>query len=460
MSRAATVHVCSSCGHEEPRWHGRCPGCGEWNSLVEEVRRGAASRSPARTSGVVRKPVPLADVHAPELARLPTGIGELDRVLGGGIVPGSVVLIGGAPGIGKSTLTNMALGNLASAGHRTLYVSGEESTAQVRLRAARLPAGALAVPAIAETDLETVIGMLERERPEVCVIDSVQTLDARELSGAPGSVGQVREVAGRIVAVAKRERIAVLLVGHVTKEGALAGPRVLEHLVDCVLAFEGERERTYRTVRAIKNRFGSTNEAGVFEMRQDGLIEVLDASARFVDAATRAPGSVVLAAMEGTRPLLVEVQALVTPSELVPPRRVVNGFDRNRLALVLAVLTRHGGVPLASSDVFVNVVGGVRVDEPGADLAVALAVASAARGTSLGPPEASTPLAAFGELGLTGELRWVGHPERRLAEARKFGLETVIAPAGSGGHDAATLRDALSVALPQLAGRQRPRVAA
>ncbi|MGD0980712.1 MAG: DNA repair protein RadA [Solirubrobacteraceae bacterium] len=460
MARSGTVHACSACGHEEPRWHGRCPGCGEWNSLVEEARAGSGGRSPARAGGAGLKPIPLADVHAPELVRLLTGIGELDRVLGGGIVPGSVVLIGGAPGIGKSTLTNMALGNLASAGHRTLYVSGEESTAQVRLRAARLSPGALTVPAIAETDLETVIATLERERPAVCVIDSVQTLDARELTGSPGSVGQVREVAGRIVAVAKRERIAVLLVGHVTKEGALAGPRVLEHLVDCVLAFEGERERTYRTVRAIKNRFGSTNEAGVFEMRQDGLVEVLDASARFVDAATRAPGSVVLAAMEGTRPLLVEVQALVTASELVPPRRVVNGFDRNRLALVLAVLTRHGGVPLASSDVFVNVVGGVRVDEPGADLAVALAVASAARGMPLGPPDASTPLAAFGELGLTGELRWVGHPERRLAEARKFGLETVIAPAGSGGRDAATLRDALTVALPRLAVRQRARVAA
>jgi DNA repair protein RadA/Sms len=460
MARSGTVHVCSACGHEEPRWHGRCPGCGEWNSLVEEASAGSSRHSPARTSGAGLKPVLLADVHAPGLARLLTGIGELDRVLGGGIVPGSVVLIGGAPGIGKSTLTNMALGNLASAGHRTLYVSGEESTAQVRLRAARLPPGALAVPAIAETDLETVIATLERERPEVCVIDSVQTLDARELSGAPGSVGQVREVAGRIVAVAKRERIAVMLVGHVTKEGALAGPRVLEHLVDCVLAFEGERERTYRTVRAIKNRFGSTNEAGVFEMRQDGLVEVLDASARFVDAATRAPGSVMLAAMEGSRPLLVEVQALVTPSELVPPRRVVNGFDRNRLALVLAVLTRHGGVPLASSDVFVNVVGGVRVDEPGADLAVALAVAGAARGTPLGRPESSTPLAAFGELGLTGELRWVGHPERRLAEARKFGLETVIAPTGSDGYDAATLRDALAVALPRTAVSQRARVAA
>ena len=460
MSRSATIHVCSACGHDEPRWHGRCPGCGEWNTLVEEARTAAPLRGIGRASGSALTPVPLAEVQAPELPRLLTGIGELDRVLGGGLVPGSVVLIGGAPGIGKSTLTNMALGNLAAAGRRTLYVSGEESTAQIRLRAARLPVGALAVPAIAETDLDSVLATLERERPEVCVIDSVQTLDARELTGSPGSVGQVREVAARIVAVAKRERIAVLLVGHVTKEGALAGPRVLEHLVDCVLAFEGERERSYRTVRAIKNRFGSTKEAGVFEMRQDGLVEVLDASARFVGAATRAPGSVVLAAMEGTRPLLVEVQALVTPSELMPPRRVVNGFDRNRLALVLAVLTRHGAIPLSSADVFVNVVGGVHIDEPGADLAVALAVASAARGTQLGADPASTPLAAFGELGLTGELRWVGHPERRLAEARKFGLEMVIAPPGSEGNDVATLREALALALPRTAASQRPRVAA
>jgi DNA repair protein RadA/Sms len=331
----------------------------------------------------------------------------------------------------------MALANLVAAGRRTLYVSAEESAAQIKLRAERLASpGALQIPTIAETDLATVLATLERERPEVCVVDSVQTLHSTDLSGAPGSVGQVREVAGEIMRVAKTHAIAVLLVGHVTKEGALAGPRVLEHLVDCVLQFEGERERTYRTLRALKNRFGSTSEAGVFEMRQDGLVEVLDASARFVGEATRAPGSVVLAAMEGSRPLLVEVQALVSQSDLEMPRRVVSGIDRNRLALVLAVLARHGGVGVGTSDVFVNVVGGVRVDEPGADLAVALAVASAAKGVALGEEE-GPPLACFGELGLTGELRTVAHPERRVAEAGKFGLRTIVSP------EVGTLRAAL-----------------
>ena len=282
------------------------------------------------------------------------------------------------------------------------------------------------MPIIAETDLDTVIATVEAEQPDVCVVDSVQVLHAAQLTGAPGSVGQVREVAGRLMRCAKERGTAVVLVGHVTKEGALAGPRVLEHLVDCVLSFEGERERTYRTLRALKNRFGSTNEAGVFEMREEGLVEVEDASARFVAEATRAPGSVVLASMEGSRPLLVEVQALVAPTELVPPRRMANGVDRNRLALVLAVLTRHAGIALGSADVFVSVAGGVRVDEPGADLAVALAVASAARGVTLGDGRA--PLAAFGELGLTGELRHAAHPDRRLAEAKKFGLASVLHP--------------------------------
>jgi DNA repair protein RadA/Sms len=403
--------------------------------VARPVARGRG-RGGARAAPLA--PVALGEVRAEAVARLSTGIGELDRVLGGGVVPGSLVLIGGSPGIGKSTLTTMALANLVGAGRRTLYVSAEESAAQIKLRAERLgsAAHALRIPTIAETDLGAVLATLERERPEVCVVDSVQTLHSASLSGAPGSVGQVREVAGEIMRVAKTHGIAVLLVGHVTKEGALAGPRVLEHLVDCVLQFEGERERTYRTLRALKNRFGSTSEAGVFEMRQDGLVEVLDASARFVGEATRAPGSVVLAAMEGSRPLLVEVQALVSESDLEIPRRVVSGIDRNRLALVLAVLARHGGVGVGTSDVFVNVVGGVRVDEPGADLAVALAVASAARGVAFAD-DAAPPLACFGELGLTGELRTVAHAERRIAEARKFGLQTIVTP------EAGTLRAAL-----------------
>ncbi len=435
MARPVSVHVCSVCGHETARWGGRCPGCGEWNTLVEQIRS-AAPRTPGvgggsgsgRGRAAAVAPVALRDIEAVEHDRLSTGIGELDNVLGGGIVPGSLVLIGGAPGIGKSTLTTMAVANLQTAGRRTLYVSAEESAAQIRLRAQRLGGGeALAVPVIAETDLHTVLATLEQERPEVCVIDSVQALHSEDLSSAAGSVAQVREVAGELMQVAKRLRIAVLLVGHVTKEGSLAGPRVLEHLVDCVLQFEGERERTYRTVRAIKNRFGSTNEAGVFEMRDHGLVEVLDASARFLAEATRSPGSIVLCAMEGTRPLLVEVQALVSPSELVPPRRVVAGLDRNRVALVLAVLSRHAGIGLGSADVFVNVVGGVRVDEPGSDLAVALAVASAAKRVAL-TGDGGRPLACFGELGLTGELRTVAHGDRRLAEAQRFGLAPVIEP--------------------------------
>ncbi len=461
MARATTHHVCSACGHEEPKWHGRCPACAEWGTLVEEAKPGAASGSAARGGGRASAralaPLPLGQVEAPHVDRLRTGIGELDRVLGGGLVPGSLVLLGGSPGIGKSTIVTMALGNLAAASARSergrgvLYVSGEESAAQVRLRAERLGPAALTVPIVAETDLEAVVATIEAERPDVCVVDSVQVLHAPGLTGAPGSVGQVREVAGRLMRVAKTHGVAIVLVGHVTKEGALAGPRVLEHLVDCVLSFEGERERTYRTLRALKNRFGSTNEAGVFEMRDEGLVEVEDASARFVAEATNgSPGSAILCAMEGSRPLLVEVQALVAPTELVPPRRMANGIDRNRLALVLAVLARHANLSIGTADVFVSVAGGVRVDEPGADLAIALAVASAAKGVPLGSGE--RPLAAFGEIGLTGELRHVAHPDRRLAEARKFGLERVLQP----GDGLPTVGAALATAL---GGRGTMRVA-
>ena len=448
---------------------GRCPGCGEWNTLVEEptpapVRASGAARGRGRPgptgSGAALTPVPLAQVESIDVDRLPTGSAEFDRVLGGGIVPGSIVLVGGSPGIGKSTLMSSTLAALQGVGHPTLYVSAEESASQVRLRAERLGPDALSVPVIAETSLESVLATLEAERPSVCVIDSVQTVHADYLTGAPGSVGQVREVAARLERLARERRITVILVGHVTKDGALAGPRVLEHAVDCVLQFEGEHQRTYRVLRALKNRFGPASDVGVFEMRAGGLIEVSDPSARFLREASPVAGSCMLCAMEGSRPLLVEVQALVAPTDVVPPRRVANGIERNRLSLVLAVLSRHvgrrgrGDVPLAAADVFVNLAGGVRIEEPGADLAVALAGAAAASGVPPGGGE--RPVGSFGEVGLTGELRYVAHAERRLEEAARFGLERVVVPAAclegdradvSGTFGAPTLAAALEHAL-------------
>ena len=449
VAKPSTIYCCNECGTVQGKWHGQCPGCGEWNTLVEErpIEPVAGGGRSAGSKAKAVAPVKLSDVVGAPVERIATGIGEFDRVLGGGIVPGSLILLGGAPGIGKSTLTGMAAGNLAATSNSVLYVSGEESAEQIKLRAARIGAGALMVPVIAETDLDTILATIDRERPDVCVIDSVQTMHCSDLTGAPGSVGQVREVAGRLMQLAKRRRIAVLLVGHVTKEGSLAGPRVLEHLVDCVIQFEGEPERAYRTLRAIKNRFGSTNEVGVFEMADSGLVEIADASARFVGEATGSAGSVILCAMEGSRPLLVELQALVTPSEMTPPRRVANGVDRNRLALVLAVLARHAGVALGSCDVFVSAVGGIRVDEPAADLAIALALVSASRGVPLG--DQRLPLACFGEIGLTGEIRQVPHSDRRLAEAAKFGLHDAVTPAVGdqiGNNSAATLRTAIKIA--------------
>jgi DNA repair protein RadA/Sms len=463
MARPEARFICQQCGQVSRTWTGRCSGCGEWNTLVEARQTSSRSKRSGAPAQVPR-PTPLREIEAAELERLETRIAELDRVLGGGLVPGSLVLLGGSPGIGKSTLTGMALANLAAAGRRVLYVSGEESAAQVRLRAERLGNAALSVPVLAESALEPILASLESERPDACVVDSIQTVHCAEMTSAPGSVGQVREAAAALAEVAKRRDVALVLVGHVTKDGSLAGPRVLEHVVDCVLRFEGERERTYRTLRAVKNRFGATNEVGVFEMRAGGLTEVADPSARFVEEATRAPGSVVLAAMEGSRPVLVEVQALVARSELEAPRRVSTGIDRNRLSMILAVLGRHARLSLAGADVFVNVAGGVRLEEPGADLAVAMAVASAARREPLTTAEGQ-PLACFGELGLTGELRHVAHPERRVAEARKFGLEPVVGPAagealdGLAGH--AGLRSALRAAFgaeaePESGGALRP----
>jgi DNA repair protein RadA/Sms len=407
--------------------------------------------------------VALADVELGQTERVRTGSEEFDRVLGGGMVPGSVVLLGGSPGIGKSTLMSAALARIQAAGRPTLYVSGEESAAQVRLRAERLGPGALDVPVLAETSLDVVLASLEQERPQACVVDSVQTLWSSDLTGAPGSVGQVQEVAAALERLARELGCAMILVGHVTKEGTLAGPRVLEHAVDCVLQFEGERERSFRTLRALKNRFGSTNEIGVFEMRAGGLTEVADPSDRFLRDADPVPGSCVLCAMEGTRPLLVEVQALVASTEVVPPRRVASGIDRNRLSMILAVLARHGGPSLGAADVFVNVAGGVRIEEPGADLAIALAVASAARGEPL--EGSGGPAACFGEVGLTGELRYVAHADRRLDEAARFGVERVVMPArcvddalpvtrGGAAVAARTLAEALDAGLGGAAGRR------
>src|SRR5438552_17435354 len=410
MAKVAVQHACTECGYAAARWFGRCPGCGAFGTLVEET--------PAAAGGAAREPRPilrLVDVDAEEAERIPTGVPELDRVLGGGIVPASLVLVGGRPGVGKSTLLLSALAAISRGGRRALLVTGEESTAQVSLRAARL-GGAEAVEILAETELEAVCAALERERPAVCVIDSVQTLYSAGLGSAPGSVAQVREAAARLLRVAKELGIATLLVGHVTKDGAVAGPRVLEHLVDCVLQFEGDRYHAHRVLRAVKNRFGSTNELGVFEMTGTGLVGVPEPSELFGRGAEGEVGAAVACALEGTRPILLEIQALVAPTDLAMPRRVATGVDPKRLAMIVAVLSRHARVALGAADVFVNVAGGVRIDEPGADLPVALAIASAARGA---PVQDGT--AAFGEIGLTGRLRAATQAERRVEEVVKVG---------------------------------------
>ena len=421
MAKVLVQHVCTECGTVSPRWLGKCPGCGAFGTLAEELHATDAGSRAARS----RKPTPLGEVSATEGERISTGVPELDRVLGGGLVPASLVLVGGEPGVGKSTLLLTALGAIARAGRSALLVTGEESAAQVSLRAARL-GGAERVGILAETELETVCATLEAERPDVCVIDSVQTLHASELGSAPGSVAQVREAAGRLLRVAKEAGVATVLVGHVTKDGAVAGPRVLEHLVDCVLQFEGDRHHEHRVLRATKNRFGSTNELGVFEMTGSGLVGVADPSELFGSTHPGEIGAAVGCVLEGTRPLLLEIQALVSPTDLAIPRRVGTGVDPKRLAMIVAVLGRHAGVTLGSADVFVNVAGGVRIEEPGADLAVALAIASASRGAPV--PEG---FATFGEIGLTGRLRPASQSDRRIEECAKLGIATVIAPQGA-----------------------------
>jgi DNA repair protein RadA/Sms len=430
MAKAATLqHVCTECGTSTGRWLGRCPGCGEFGTMVAEAPPPRAGAKRER-----RTPLRLVEVEAEEAKRIPTGVAELDRVLGGGLVPASLVLLGGEPGIGKSTLLLNALGAI-SRERRALLVTGEESVAQVKLRAERL-GGCDDVEILAETELEAVCDTLETERPAVCVVDSVQTLWSSEIGSAPGSVSQVREAAARLLRVSKESGVATFLVGHVTKDGNVAGPRVLEHLVDCVLQFEGDRYHAHRILRAVKNRFGSTNELGVFEMTGAGLVGVPDPSEVFGRTHGGEVGAAVTCTLEGTRPLLLEIQALVAPTDLAMPRRVGTGVDPKRLAMIVAVLSRHAGLPLGSADVFVNVAGGVRIDEPGADLGIAVAIASAAKGVPV-----RDGLTAFGEIGLTGRLRPAAQAERRAEECRKFGSRTVLGP------EAETLRRALASAL-------------
>ncbi len=438
---AASVFSCPECGYSSGRWFGKCPGCGEFGTLVEESAP-AAKKGSAPARPLLR----LVDVEAEEAERISTGVPELDRVLGGGLVPASLVLVGGEPGVGKSTLLLMALRSM-SADRKVLLVTGEESPAQVQLRAARL-GGAEAISLLAETELETVCAALEREQPDVCVIDSVQTLYAAELGSAPGSVAQVREAAARLLRVAKENGVAIFLVGHVTKDGTVAGPRVLEHLVDCVLQFEGDRYRAHRILRSAKNRFGSTNELGVFEMTGAGLVGVPEPSELFGRSEAGEIGAAVACALEGTRPIMLEIQALVSPTDLAMPRRVATGVDPKRLAMIVAVLARHARLALGSADVFVNVAGGVRIDEPGADLAIALAIASAARGVAV-----EDRLAAFGELGLTGRLRAATQADRRLEECAKLGFAKVLVPKGTAARlgialaEAETVRDAVRLAV-------------
>ncbi|UCH53398.1 MAG: DNA repair protein RadA [Pseudomonadota bacterium] len=427
MAKTKTAYVCNNCGGQSPQWAGQCASCGAWNSLTETVlARVGGARVAGLTGDAAVRVQGLDETQAERIRRLPTGMSELDRVLGGGLVAGSVVLIGGDPGIGKSTLLTQAIAAIAARA-KTLYVSGEESADQITLRAQRLGLAGSAVGLLTENQVEVIVTAAAAERPQVMVIDSIQTMFTDTLQSAPGSVAQVRESAAQFVRHAKRSGTALFLVGHVTKEGTLAGPRVLEHMVDTVLYFEGDASSTFRILRAIKNRFGAVNEIGVFAMTEAGLREVGNPSAMFLSRqGDSVAGSVVLATQEGTRPLLVEVQALVDQSHLSNPRRVCVGLDTNRLAMLLAVLHRHGGVVTYDQDVFVNVVGGVRIAETAADLAVLAATVSSLRNRPLGKD-----LVVFGEVGLAGEVRPVQRGQDRIREAAKLGFKRVMLPAAN-----------------------------
>ncbi len=417
------IFMCRECGVQHPKWMGQCPDCGTWDSLVEEKTVG--SGKPQKVLGA--SPVPITSVDASESQRLKTGITEFDRVLGGGLVDGSLVLIGGDPGIGKSTLMLQVVSVLSKSQKKCLYVSGEESIRQISMRGKRLGAGASTLFVVSETDLETILALVEKERYDAVVIDSIQTVFHPEINSTPGSVTQIREAAMQFMRLAKSTGVPIFLVGHVTKGGAIAGPRIMEHMVDTVLYFEGDKSHIFRILRAVKNRFGSTNEIGVFEMREQGLMEVPNPSAVFLsERSTASPGSVVTSCMEGTRPILVEIQGLVSSSGLGTPRRTVLGLDANRVSLIMAVMEKRLGMNLSGLDIFMNVTGGVRIMEPSADLAIAAALAS----SFLDRPVAKETT-LIGEIGLTGEIRAVSHAQARIKEAAKMGFTTCLVPTAS-----------------------------
>mgnify|MGYP003608359804 FL=1 len=423
MAKVKTKYICQQCGYESAKWWGICPECNSGGSMVEEAYTQKETARAKKQSSHLQKSVDLKSVEGTEADRFTTHISEFDRVLGGGIVRGSLVLIGGDPGIGKSTLL-LQLAHHISKEKKVLYISGEESAQQIKLRASRLFSGDMNMLILAETNLDTIEGEILAVMPDVVVIDSVQTVSSPELTSLPGSVSQVREATGRLMNIAKANNISCFLVGHVTKEGAIAGPRVLEHLVDTVLYFEGERFNTYRMIRAVKNRFGSTNELGVFEMTDKGLIEVSNPSKILLsEHSVGAPGTAIVCTMEGTRPMLVEIKALVAPTTFAVPRRTATGIDFNRLNMLLAVLERRAGLRIQSQDVYVNLTGGIKIYEPSLDLGIACAVAS-----SFSNREIKNNVAFFGEIGLTGEIRSVSFGEKRINEALKLGFEEVIVP--------------------------------
>ncbi|WP_058300166.1 DNA repair protein RadA [Gorillibacterium timonense] len=426
MAKAKTKFVCQDCGYESPKWLGKCPGCEAWNTLVEEVETKVMTQGVLPVSGLSQeKAVSITEIAGALDPRIRTENRELDRVLGGGIVPGSLILVGGDPGIGKSTLLLQTSHSLTLAGRKALYISGEESARQTKLRADRLGALSPLLYVLCETNLERIDEAIEKVAPDFVVIDSIQTVYHPAVTSAPGSVSQVRECTSHFMRLAKTKGIAIVLVGHVTKEGAIAGPRLLEHMVDCVLYFEGERHHTYRLLRAVKNRFGSTNEIGIFEMREAGLAEIANPSELFLSERPRGvSGSTVVASMEGTRPMLVELQALVSPTTFPSPRRMSTGFDYNRMSLIMAVLEKRNGLFLQSQDAYLNVAGGVRLDEPAVDLGVAVSIASSFKDRPTRPDDV-----VFGEIGLTGEVRGVSRIEQRVREAEKLGFKRIILPA-------------------------------